>query len=200
MAGLLAVTVVRWKFCLWPSRRLWIWGLLVGGLVLTGLWVCGRGNGAVRIHHVRMDGNGMTWIEPVQQRDSIPPIWIVKPDVEVMGHHYGHAVRRAALDKGLSFAVTDFVVVVPLQATAVLSGEVKEIPACKQIVWLNPKGSAKGLSVPTGCHEFMVVWGDNRRGSEHLEWETWCQRNKAKWVVAEGADEYLTDWTVRIEN
>jgi hypothetical protein len=195
LAGVL-ITRIRKK--VWPKPRLWLCGGMASLLIIGGIFLWGKLASASS--HVYSPQEGV-----VTMGTKSPKIWIVTPNRNVLGEHYGHEIRRGydanAAYQQVGIGIASEVKDAPKNEILVFSGRVPSSCATlnpSQVILINPRPvTADLLQVLTTLPSVTVIVGEYSQNRDY--WSEQARGHPSlKLQLVSGSEEYIPNWMQEI--
>jgi len=194
--GFLGVLFIRIREKAWPSTVPWISGACasLGLIVSVFLWQAEAPSSPIHCPHEGLVTLGA----------RTPALWVVAPDLNVLGEHYGHEARRGFQTEsiyqqaglGIVTAAKD----APANETLIFSGKVPQSPVVSdEIVLVSPRppDSPKVMQWLATMPKVTVIVGEYSSNKDF-----WNEQSKShpniKLQVVEGMEDYISDWAHQI--
>jgi hypothetical protein len=198
--ALLSVVIARFRQKSWPEMNVWLWGSAGASAIIATMSVSAiLASPPSAIHCSRA---GIFTLGTTS-----PKIWIVAPNRNVLGEHYGHEVRRG-YESSTTLHQTGLGIVTqlknaPANETLVFSGQVPSSLAAfhpTRIILINPKPlSADELQALLVNPSIMVVVGEFSQNKEYWSKQSQVHPNIRVQLVL-GSEEYIPNWMAEITN
>jgi hypothetical protein len=195
-----SVLVVRYRRSLWPEAHFWIEGAVVSSAIIAIIWLGGTLLATPSIIHCSHEGM-------VTLGATSPKIWIVAPNRNVLGEHFGHEVRRGyeanAIYGQTGLGIVTLLKNAPTNQILVFSGQVPlslEALHPTQVILINPKPvSTDVLQALLANPSITVVVGEFSRNKDYWNKQSREHPNIKVQLVA-GSEEYIPNWMQEIAN
>jgi hypothetical protein len=194
--GMVSVLAARTREDSWPRKTAWLIGTGVATTLVVGLLVWQSTASASPIRSPR--------IGVVTLGATPPTLWLIAPDANVLGEHYGHEARQGfqtdPIYQSAGFGVAAKADGATHYQTLILSGRLPSSPlTTDNLVLLSPQppASAQVLQWLASTPKVTVVVGEFSPNKDF-----WSQQSQAhpnlKLQVAEGMEDYISDWSHEI--
>ena len=190
--ALTAVLLARFKANTWPSLKFWISGVAATIVVIGGflLWEQIISNSVVHDDASHVVTLGL----------RAPNIWLIAPNENILGEHYGHEIRRAfgtssALQqRGVGIAPN--LQHVPQNSVLIFSGRLPESFTTlhpTELILINPRPvSAEVLKSLATLPRVTIIVGEYSQNREF--WSDHVANSHITLRVVSGSEEYIGDF------
>jgi hypothetical protein len=194
--GLVGVLLTRTRGMAWPSRSLWLSGACLSLALMAILFVWQREAPASPVHSPR---EGIVTLGAAS-----PTLWLIAPDINVLGEHYGHEARRGFQtdpiyqQTGLGIAST--AKDAPANDTVIFSGKVPQLVAnYSDLILISPAPPtpSKVMQGLSAIPKVTVIVGEYSQNKDFWNEEAKSHPN-IKVQVVDGMEDYISDWAHQI--
>jgi hypothetical protein len=194
---LVTVLAIRLKRNLWPALSHWLVGALFAVVLLGAIFLLGMQAGRPFIYSP--DAGTVILGQPD------PKIWIIAPNRDVLGEHYGHEVRRGLATQSvfqrMGIGIERTAEATPKDRILIFSGETPPLLAevvPSQVILINPSPpSAAPLKVLVAQPNVTVIVGEYSRNKGF--WNEQAQSHpNIKVQLVTGAEEFISNWMLEV--
>ena len=194
IVALASVLIARMKRKMWPEYRLWLSGTFIFILIIVGIFICGMLAAAHSPIFCLRDGVVTLGSKP-------PKIWIIAPNRNVLGEHYGHEIRQEfdanPIYQQAGLGITSEFISIPPHQILILSGQISPSFATllpSQLILIDPQPVATNvLNILSATHNTTVIVGEYSRNKDFWDEQSHFNPN-IKLQVVMGSEEYIPDW------
>jgi hypothetical protein len=192
--ALIGVLIVRFRQKSWPETDCWLWGAVVSSSLLGLIWLSGLFAMSPSMVHCLRPG-------VVTLGTKSPTIWIVAPNRNVLGEHYGHEVRQEFTSN--SNLRTEGIGIVsqlknaPSHQILVFSGAVPPTfnsSNPQKIILIDPKPlTSDTIKVLVANPSIIVLVGEFSQNRAYWSQEAQSYPNIKEELIT-GSEDYLENW------